>query len=221
MSATDKLYGWRAVPPKPLTDIDFPNTELVRQSLARVQKEIPTETLTHSFRVYYYGMSIIQTQFPHWLSDGWVDADTWLLVSLFHDIGTTQGNLRATNMSFDLWGGIEARQTLLRFGANKSQAESVAEAIIRHQDPGETCNLSCVGLLVRISTLFDNAGHHKALVHPDTIRNVVEKYPRSGWSGCFAKTIRQEIALKPWAHSTAIDRFAEMVEDNALMNEYE
>ncbi|OJD35158.1 cyanamide hydratase [Diplodia corticola] len=236
MSATDKPYGWRAVPRNPsvalqgnlkpaipfsIADIEYPDTELVRQSLARVQKELPTETLNHCFRVYYYGMSITQTHFPHFLSDGWVNAETWLLVCLFHDIGTTQENLRTTHMSFDFWGGIEALQTLLRFGADKSQAESVAEAIIRHQDPGETGTLSCVALLVQISTLFDNAGHHKELVHPDTIKDVVKKYPRNGWSGCFAETIRQEIDLKPWAHSTAIDRFAEMVENNALMKEYE
>ncbi|KAK0654093.1 Cyanamide hydratase [Lasiodiplodia hormozganensis] len=238
MSATDKPYGWHAVPRNPAivlrakpkltdpipfstADIHYPDTELVRQSLARVQKELPAETLNHSLRVYYYGMSILQTQFPHWLSDGWIDAETWLLVCLFHDIGTTEQNLRSTHMSFDFWGGIEALQSLLKFGADKSQAESVAEAIIRHQDPGETGEISSVGFLVQIATLFDNAGHFKELVHPETIKNVVEKYPRLGWSGCFSKTIRQEISLKPWAHSTAIDGFVEMVENNALMKEYE
>ncbi|KAL1635101.1 hypothetical protein SLS56_001853 [Neofusicoccum ribis] len=238
MSATSKPYGWHAVPrnpatalqgktklatPKPFstTDIKYPDTKLVRQSLARVEKELAPETLNHSLRVYYFGMAIVRTQFPAWLSDGWLDEETWLLVCLFHDIGTTHHALRSTHMSFDFWGGIEALQTLQSFGADKSQAESVAECIIRHQDPGETGSISCVGLLVQLATLLDNAGKFKDLVHPETIKNVVEKYPRNGWSGCFAKTIREEIGLKPWAHSTAIDGFAEMVEDNELMKEYD
>ncbi|GME63170.1 Cyanamide hydratase [Neofusicoccum parvum] len=238
MSATSKPYGWHAVPRNPATalqgktklatpnpfsttDIKYPDTKLVRQSLARVEKELAPETLNHSLRVYYFGMAIVRTQFPAWLSDGWLDEETWLLVCLFHDIGTTHHALRSTHMSFDFWGGIEALQTLQSFGADKSQAESVAECIIRHQDPGETGSISCVGLLVQLATLLDNAGKFKDLVHPETIKNVVEKYPRNGWSGCFAKTIREEIGHKPWAHSTAIDGFAEMVEDNELMKEYD
>ncbi|EKG21623.1 hypothetical protein MPH_01057 [Macrophomina phaseolina MS6] len=238
MSATDKPYGWHAVPRNPtailqgkpkladpslftIDDITYPDTEVVRKSLARVQKELQPETLSHSFRVYYYGMSIVKTQFPQWLSENWINEETWLLVCLFHDIGTTPENLRNTHMSFDFWGGIEALQTLQKFGADKSQAESVAEAIIRHQDPGETGTISCIGLLVQLATEFDNMGHYKELVHPETIKSVVAKYPRNGWSGCFSKTIREEMALKPWAHSSAIDGFVEMVENNELMKQYD
>ncbi|EKG18575.1 hypothetical protein MPH_04173 [Macrophomina phaseolina MS6] len=238
MSAADKPYGWRAVPrnpavvlqgkskltdPIPLTleDMPFPDTDLVRQSLARVQKQLPIETLNHSLRVYYYGLAIMKTQFPRWLSDGWISPETWLLVCIFHDIGTVPENLSGTHMSFDFWGGIEALQTLLGFGAPKSQAESVAEAIIRHQDPGEIGTISCVGFLVQTATFLDNAGHFQELIHPDTIKNVVEKCPRLGWSECFTNTIRKEIDLKPWAHSTAIGKFAEMVGNNALIKEYE
>ncbi|KAF2144208.1 uncharacterized protein K452DRAFT_223529 [Aplosporella prunicola CBS 121167] len=238
MSATSKPYGWQAVPRNPATilqgkpkladpkpyspaELPYPDTPLVQQALARVSGELRPETLNHSFRVYYYGMAIVSAQFPHWLADGWLDAETWLLTCLFHDIGTTHANLRRTHMSFDFWGGVEALHALKGFGANVSQAESVAEAVIRHQDPGETGMISCVGLLVQLATMFDNMGDFKELVHPDTIKNVVEKYPRNGWSGCFGKTIREEIALKPWAHSTAIDNFAEMVEGNELMKPYE
>jgi cyanamide hydratase len=50
-----------------------------------------------------------------------------------------------------------------------------------------------------------------------TIENVTKAYPRLKWSGCFAATIGEETGLKPWAHTTVIDRFAEMVEGNELM----
>jgi cyanamide hydratase len=37
-------------------------------------------------------------------------------------------------MSFDIYGGIIARETLTALGSTHDQAEAVAEAIIRHQD---------------------------------------------------------------------------------------
>jgi cyanamide hydratase len=59
------------------------------------------------------------------------------------------------------------------------------------------------------------------LIHKDTIIAVTKKYPREKWTSCFASTIREEIGLKPWAHSTHIDGFAEKVEGNTLMEPYD
>jgi cyanamide hydratase len=59
------------------------------------------------------------------------------------------------------------------------------------------------------------------MVHKETIENVTREYPRMKWSGCFAATIKEEIGAKPWSHTTVIDRFAEQVEGNKLMEPYE
>lgn len=231
-------YGWHAVPrnPKVLLDnkthvntpsplsvssLPYPNTSLIGAAMAHVKPQLRPETYSHSLRVYYYGMSLLQTQFPSWLSEGWIDAETWLLTCLFHDIGTTAGNLSGTNLSFDFWGGIHALATLRNLGAPTAQAESVCEAVLRHQDPGETGTISCLGMLIQLATEFDNMGHYCDMVHEGTVEAVVHEWPRMGWSGCFANTIREEIALKPWAHSTAIDGFAEMVQGNKVMKKYD
>lgn len=67
----------------------------------------------------------------------------------------------------------------------------------------------------------DNMGDYAHLVHEDSIKDVTSKYPRKGWSGCFSKTIREEISLKPWCHTTALEGFAEAVEGNKLMEPYD
>lgn len=67
----------------------------------------------------------------------------------------------------------------------------------------------------------DNMGINPHLIHKDTIESVVEAYPRKKWSSCFAATIRKEIDLKPWCHTTVIDGFAEGVEGNQLMAPYD
>lgn len=58
-------------------------------------------------------------------------------------------------MSFEYYGAFIAINFLQQqAGASKDQAESVGEAIVRHADIGETGNLTSVGQLIQLSTLF-------------------------------------------------------------------
>lgn len=120
------------------------------------------------------------------------------MTALLHDIGTTHENLRATRLSFEFYGGMLALDLVGRqSGAPRPQAEAVAEAIIRHQDLGETGKITFLGQLIQLATIYDNMGGNPGLVHPETKVDVNETYPRLGWSKCFASTIREENALKP------------------------
>jgi cyanamide hydratase len=65
-------------------------------------------------------------------------------------------------------------------------------------------------------------GYRASYVHPDTIKDVVKHYPRCGWSGCFSRKIREEVAMKPWCHTTAsTEKFPYDVEHNLLMAPYD
>jgi len=57
-------------------------------------------------------------------------------------------------LSFEFYGGYLALNQLQEYGAPREQAESVAEAIIRHQDLGDIGTISTVGQLIQLSTLF-------------------------------------------------------------------
>lgn len=165
------------------------------------------------------------------------------MISLLHDIGTTQENLHSTLLSFEFYGGYLALDVLKGYGAPREQAESVAEAIVRHQDLGDIGTITTVGQLIQLATLFgtpkmlqwnpmrqidtiqanvvDNAGQNPTLISKHTIESVVAAYPRKQWSSCFAHTIEEEMALKPWAHSSAIPKFAETVAGNKLMEPWD
>ncbi|KLJ08031.1 hypothetical protein EMPG_16512 [Blastomyces silverae] len=160
---------------------------------------------------------------------------------MLHDIGTTEGNLRKTRLSFEFYGGMLAMEVLrdVKGGggggeeeeeeetgllvAPVEQAESVAEAIIRHQDLCEVGKITAVGQLLQLATIFDNTGSYEDLVHPSTIEYVNAAFPRLKWADCFAATIRQENRLKPWAHTTALgeEEFPAKVLGNKLMEKYE
>jgi cyanamide hydratase len=89
-------------------------------------------------------MAITSQQFPKWK----FSPETWLLTCLFHDIGTIDKHTHGTLMSFEFYGGILALQKLKELNGPISQAESVSEAIIRHQDPVEIGNIHTIGLLI-------------------------------------------------------------------------
>ncbi|KAI9756253.1 MAG: H(+)-transporting V1 sector ATPase subunit H [Chaenotheca gracillima] len=232
-----KQFGFTALPRDPKTilngkdnvhspqpvlvkDIVVPSTALAKAIQQYAKAELAEETFNHSMRVYFYGKAILQQQFPDWD----VTDETYFLTCLLHDIGTTKKNLRATLMSFEFFGGLLALDLLEKqHKAPKEQAESVAEAIIRHQDIGETGKITTIGQIIQLATIFDNMGGHAALVHHDTIVDVVKHYPRNKWSSCFAATIREENGLKPWAHTTALgeEDFPNGVLNNKLMQPFE
>lgn len=95
-------------------------------------------------------MAIASQQFPEWK----FSAETWLLTCLFHDIGTIDKHTNGTFMSFEFYGGILALDVLKQNNCPVPQAESVAEAIIRHQDPVEVGTISTIGLLVQLATQY-------------------------------------------------------------------
>jgi len=234
MSDPIEKYGWSAIPrsqskllervkpktPKPIamSEVTPPSSPVVRKVHDYVKERLPEETFNHSMRVFYYGHALMTQHFPHFLPF----TETYFLTCLLHDIGTTAENLRATRMSFEFHGGLLALDLLQhQCGAPQALAESVCEAIIRHQDLGETGSITSVGQLIQLATVFDNMGMNPQLIHKETIESVTAAFPRKKWSSCFAATIREEVGLKPWSHTTAIDGFAEGVEGNKLMEPYE
>ncbi|RAQ54744.1 urea hydro-lyase/cyanamide hydratase [Aspergillus flavus] len=190
-----------------VADNPIPKTALAQRIDLYARSQLPEPTYNHSLRVYHYGLAIKRHVFPSW---SFTD-ETYFLCCLLHDIGSTEENLNKTKLSFEFYGGLLALGVLQDgtgpFGnavAPRDQAESVAEAIIRHQD-------------------LYNTGAYADLVHPSTIDEVSRRYPRKQWSTCFAATIRRENELKPWAHTTTLgeEAFPSKVLGNSLMEPYE
>jgi cyanamide hydratase len=187
------------------------------------------------FKVWYHiaysstyaitATAIIQQQFPEYAST--FSPSTLAITCLLHDIGTAQENIAATRMSFEFYGGFKALHVLRDFGASQDQADAVCEAIIRHQDLGSDGNITFLGQVIQLATIYDNVSDHphlpdiKDLVHIETRESAIEAFPRTGWLGCFAKTVEKEVDLKPWCHTTHIPQFGEKILGNKLMRQYE
>lgn len=53
---------------------------------------------------------------------------------MLHDIGLAERFLATTKLSFELKGGIVARDLILGLGGVEDQADGICDAIVRHQD---------------------------------------------------------------------------------------
>jgi cyanamide hydratase len=67
----------------------------------------------------------------------------------------------------------------------------------------------------------DNAGANLHLIAPSTIAAVVARYPRKGWSSCFAACMESEMELKPWCRTTAQEGFVESIRGNEEMERFD
>lgn len=78
-------------------------------------------------------------------------------------------------------------------------------------------------MLIFANTEKDNIGGHEQLLSPETVKDVIKHYPRMQWNNCFVATIRKEISLKPWAHSTTLgaDEFPSRIENNPVGLKFE
>ncbi|EXJ71481.1 uncharacterized protein A1O5_05289 [Cladophialophora psammophila CBS 110553] len=241
MSDSDKTYGFTALPAdqsqdKPRTaspeamaisSLQPPNTPLATRIDGYVKSKLDADTYRHSLRVYSYGCAIARQCFPEFeLTPGSKLDETWFLTAMLHDIGTCDEFMTSTRLSYEFFAGIHAFDLLqspkVAGGddvAPREQAESVAEAIIRHQDIQEKGKVTLVTRLIHWGTLLDNIGVAKELVHPDTIENVVREYPRAGWNRCFKRTVEKEKRYKPYAMVSRIGGFEELIARNGAPGE--
>lgn len=226
----------KSPPPKPspspvqISSLQPPSTPLAKRVTEYVRSKLSTKTFNHSLRVYSYGLAIARECYPDWsLHPGSSLEETWYLTAMLHDIGTCDEFLTSTRLSYEFFAGVHALELLQKPEvtnssdgvAPKEQAESVAEAIIRHQDVQDKGKVTLITRLIHLGTLLDNAGANGEMVDGKTIENVVEAYPREEWSSCFRDTVVEEKKVKPYAMVTRIEGFEDMIMSNKLMSKYD
>lgn len=223
----------------PIASMPAPDSALVKRITAYARSKLSAATFAHSMRVYHYGLAIAGQCFLDWnVTPGSALAETWFLTAILHDIGTADGFLDATRLSFEFWGGMHAHRILLQpeltstaeeegetaagdSTARVEQAESVMEAIFRHQDIQDKGQVTTMTQLIQLATILDNVGGNAEMVHRETIEEVVQQWPRTGWSGCFKGVLEREKEIKPWAMVSRIEGFEDMIMNNETMKEWE
>ena len=139
-----------------VADTPIPTSKLAQRIDKYALHHLPEPVYNHSRRVYHYGLAIKQHRFPF---PDWAFSDeTYFLACMLHDIGTIAEH-QDTQLSFEFFGGFLALELLqdqkeAGGSAPRAQAESVAEAIIRHQDLTSVGSITAVGQLLQLATIF-------------------------------------------------------------------
>ena len=127
--------------PQPMTaagELAAPTSELSERITALARDALPTPVFNHSMRVYHFALAIARQHLPAVAAA--LAPDALLAAALLHDLGTAPGAADSP-LSFEYAGGLRARELLLQCSAAPVLADSVCEAVIRHQDvfvPGVT-----------------------------------------------------------------------------------
>ncbi|KAL9125614.1 MAG: hypothetical protein Q9217_005200 [Psora testacea] len=219
-------------PEKHMVDEILPSfTDLSKEVQSYAKKELPEETYNHSMRVLCFGLAIHAQYLPHIP----LPSGAYILACLLHDLGTAPQHMNSTHLSFEYRGAILAHNLILSLtpppaepitpNPHPALAESVAEAIIRHQDIDEVGkgNLSIVTAVLQIATVLDNTGARIELIDKRFVEEVCERFSRTSgkgeekrtWSGCFAVVVEKELREKRWSHTTKLGQeFAQGVRGN-------
>ncbi|KDQ49223.1 hypothetical protein JAAARDRAFT_662587 [Jaapia argillacea MUCL 33604] len=184
-------------------------TPIISKALSFARDFLPPWVLNHSLRVYAYGVAL--ATHAGWTEDpevvihmGW-DQELWFLAALFHDIGWAPdsecrcGGEDGTRLSFEIWGGMKARELLIEWGAPRWAADEVCEAIIRHTEDYNSGSLRLVTALLNLGPSHDFRAilHAPSLIHPETTSAITLLYPRLGLIYHFVEVTNHETETKP------------------------
>ena len=149
------------------TFFDPPTGTLPERALQTIEALLPKWAVHHCLRVWAFGLVIAEAAQwsvgPKATSLGW-DRTLWFLVAILHDIGWDEEGSLNSRLSFELYGGIKAREWLLEWGASQDIADEVCEAIVRHTVSLPFHFFTCE----HTSTQTEHIGHKKSQGEPTT-----------------------------------------------------
>lgn len=96
---------------------------------------LPAWGENHVYRTFAVGLAIAElagwTTSPKAEELGW-SRELWFLAAILHDIGWDMQENLNSRLSFEIYGGVKAREMLMKWGASQEVADEVCEAIVRH-----------------------------------------------------------------------------------------
>ncbi|KAH8918051.1 hypothetical protein BT69DRAFT_1323113 [Atractiella rhizophila] len=111
--------------PNPADFFSIPSTPLTQKSIVLMENLLPKWGLNHCYRTFCYALAIAEltgwNKSPHAEELEW-DREAIFLACILHDIGWDEkdcirDDAKLSRLSFEIFGGIKAREGLLKWGA--------------------------------------------------------------------------------------------------------
>jgi cyanamide hydratase family protein with HD domain len=174
------------------SDFPIPDSEFANQATRLVRELSPGFLFNHGVRVFMFAEAIGRHNRVKY------DREVVYLASVMHDLGLIpQFNGQG---SFEVEGAGVARQFLLARGLPEDKADLVHEAIALHAAVGKASKRAPEIALVHFGAGMDVVGFRAEDVATDTVRHIVDAYPRLGFKMAFSEALQDEVRRKPSSH---------------------
>jgi cyanamide hydratase family protein with HD domain len=174
------------------SDFPIPDSALADQATRLVREVSPTFLFNHGVRVFMFADAIGRHNNLKY------DREVVYLAAVMHDLGLiSQFN---GNGSFEVDGAGVVRRFLLERGLPEGRADLVHEAIALHAAVGKASKMAPEIALVHFGAGMDVVGFRAEDLSTDTVRHIVEAYPRHGFKKAFSEVLEDEVRRKPLSH---------------------
>lgn len=179
----------------PLSTIPVPDTPVALEAASLLANQAPSVLAAHSYRAYLFGGMLGTRDGLSW------DAELLFIAAMLHDLGLT--DFIGGEGPFEQRGAASAESWLREQGWPEDRAAIVAKAIRMHLDVGRADKERPEVALLHFGTAADVTGMRLEDIHPQTVEQVIDTYPRQRFKAFFADKIRTEARAQP--HSATAD----------------
>ena len=174
------------------SDFPIPDSEWASQATRLVRELSPRFLFNHCVRTFMFADAIGRHNHLKY------DREVVYLAAVMHDLGLiSQFN---GSGSFEVEGAGVARRFLLERGLPERRADLVHEAIALHAAVGKASKMAPEIALVYFGAGMDVVGFRAEDVSTETVRHIVDAYPRQGFKKAFTDVLEDEVRRKPFSH---------------------
>lgn len=184
-----------------LDAVVIPDSPVAVEAASLLRTEAPPVLAAHSYRAYLFGGFLGMRDGLDW------DPELLFVSAMLHDLGLTD-YLRGRG-PFEQRGADAAQSWLGDRGWPETRAAIVARAIRMHLDVGRAGRDRPEVALLHFGTAADVTGMRLEDIHPDTVAEVLDAYPRQGFKHFFADKVRAEAKAQPSSGTAALCRWGQ------------
>lgn len=169
--------------------VPVPDSAMAGAAECLLSDASPPTLANHCRRTYAFAALLGARDGLEW------DAEILYVAAMLHDLGLTQ---RASgDVGFELMGATAAHEFVLQRGWAPERAALVHRAIALHLEVGRAVRERPEVALLHLGAAADVTGMRLEDISPDTVAELVERFPRLGFKAYFAERMREEARRRP------------------------
>ena len=176
-----------------LDAIRIPDTSIVQQAMQLCQEVSSASLANHCLRTYFWGAILGQRDHIRY------DEELFVVAALLHDLGLTPAyhGKDPTAQCFAVEGGRAAAQFAAKAGWNEQHCNQVYEAIVRHLNLQVALEEGAEAHLIQAGAALDVIGLRYRQISPETVKAVLQRYPRLGFKQELDTLMSLQIQQRP------------------------